>query len=107
MNKGIRLEHLIKDFPRTVVQEIMLHLNRSMIKMVPMFVDAEDAFITKLACVLVIQVFIAQDYIVRSGDIGNGMYFLRRGVCTVLINMPNGFEKVCHHITHNNRVLFF
>ena len=43
--------------------------------------------------------FVEDEFVVRIGDTGNGMYFLRRGSCAVIIVTPEGEEKVSWNST--------
>lgn len=65
--------------------EVHLFLNRDMILRVPMFANSSPSVIISLVKALVHHVYVPGDYIVRQGEIGDRMFFVRTGVCEVLV----------------------
>ena len=59
-----------------------------MIKIVPFFEDAEEAFINSVITRLSFEVFLPGDYIVRQGSFGSKMYFIQQGMVDIIA--PNG-----------------
>jgi hypothetical protein len=99
LNAGVNLRDLISPFPQTVQEEIMMHINRNLVLKVPMFADCDESFISRLVCILEVQVFLPNEYIVRHGQVSNGMYFIRRGQCTVKIPTIEGKDRAVSMLT--------
>ncbi len=93
INRGYNMKEIMKHFPETILEDIMMHLHKSLVLKVPMFSECHESFIRRLVCILEIQIFLENEYICRHGQMGTGMYFLRRGRCTVLIPTVTGEEK--------------
>jgi voltage-gated potassium channel len=79
---------LLSGLPPSLRTEVALFLNRDLIKRVPMFRRASDAFIREVALELTPVVLMPGDYVVRAGDKGRSMYFVSRGVLEVV--SPDG-----------------
>jgi voltage-gated potassium channel len=79
---------LLSGLPPSLRTEVAMFLNRDLIKRVPMFRRASDAFIREVALELTPVVLMPGDYVVRAGDKGRSMYFVSRGVLEVV--SPDG-----------------
>jgi voltage-gated potassium channel len=75
---------LLNGLPDSLRTEVAMFLNRDLIKRVPMFRRASDAFIREVALELAPVVLMPGDYVVRAGDRGRSMYFVSRGVVEVV-----------------------
>ena len=69
-------------------QRIVSHNCQDLIKIVPFFEDASEAFINCMTTRLKFEVFLPGDYIIRQGTFGSKMYFIQQGTVDVLL--PNG-----------------
>ncbi len=64
-----------------------MHNCQNLVKIVPFFQDASEAFINCVVTRLKFEVFLPGDYIIRQGTFGSKMYFIQQG--TVNILLPN------------------
>jgi hypothetical protein len=64
--------------------EVAAHLNRDLIRHVPMFRDASDAFLQDVTLELKLEVLMPGDVAVRAGDRARAMYFVSRGALEVV-----------------------
>jgi voltage-gated potassium channel len=71
---------VLSRLPPSLRTEVAMFLNRDLIKSVPMFREAPDAFIREVALELRPLVLMPGDYAVRAGDKGRSMFFVSRGV---------------------------
>ena len=65
-------------------KEVSLYCNRDAIKRVPFFSACEGALLEALLLKLKSRHFVAGDYIIRKGDVGNEMYILNKGEVSVV-----------------------
>ncbi len=75
---------LFHDLPESLQVDIALHLNRHILRKVPMLEKASEIFLRALALHLEPAVFTPGDTILRRGEIGRRMYFIHRGKVEVL-----------------------
>ena len=67
-----------------VSQDIITFNCQGLVRVVPFFANANQAFITSVVTRLTFDVFLPCDYIVRCGAIGQQMYFIQHGVVDVI-----------------------
>ena len=79
---------VLSELPPSLRLEISLYLNQDIIQKVPLFKGAPDEFVREIVNALKPVVFTPGDYIVRSGEVGEEMYFISRG--TVEVVSPEG-----------------
>ncbi len=83
-----RLDHdeseVLGRLPPSLRIEVAMFLNRDLIKSVPMFRNASDAFVREVALELRPLVLMPGDYAVHAGDRGRAMFFVTRGELEVL-----------------------
>jgi len=84
--KNISDANPISDLPDSLTLEIMLYLNRGMLKKVDLFKNAEDIFVREAIYLLKPLIYIPDDYIIRQDDYGDCMFFLSSGEVEVLVN---------------------
>jgi voltage-gated potassium channel len=77
---------ILEGLPRSLSQEIMLHLNRDLINKVAIFKGADELFIREAVQLLRPRVFLPDEYIIRQGEFGDCMYFLTSGEVLVLVD---------------------
>ena len=75
---------ILSELPPSLRLELTLHLNRRIIRKVPLFAGANDAFVRELVSGLRPVIFTPGDFIIRSGEIGDDMFFINRGRVVVL-----------------------
>lgn len=84
--KSITDDNPISDLPTSLSLEIMLFLNRDMLKKVDLFKHAEDHFVREAIQLLKPLVYLPNDYIIRQGEYGDSMFFLSSGNVEVVVN---------------------
>jgi voltage-gated potassium channel len=82
--KGYDELAFLKDLPVALKESVALHLNKEIIKRVPLFEKADQSLIRDIILQLEPVVFTPEDYIVRAGEMGTDMYFISRGEVSVL-----------------------
>jgi voltage-gated potassium channel len=75
---------LISNLPDSLKTEISLHIHKQLIERVPFFKDVDKDFIGEIILHLKEKIFLPGDYIIKKGDYGNCMYFIRSGSVNVL-----------------------
>lgn len=83
---------LFHDLPEALQIDIALHLNRHILRKVPVLEKSSESFLRALALHLEPVVFTPGDTILRRGEIGSRMYFIHRGKVEVL--SPDGSHVV-------------
>ena len=78
----------LADLPPALREEVALHLRRDLVRNVPLFRDADDAFVRDVALQMHSFVCLPGDDVVRAGDRGHEMYFIARGVLEAIA--PDG-----------------
>ncbi|KAJ8949053.1 hypothetical protein NQ318_016955 [Aromia moschata] len=92
--KGFINEDLITGyFSNDIIKDIKIHTCRSLIQMVSLFSTLTTAEVSKVIQYLQPEIFMPNDIIIRSGDLGNSMYFLFSG--TVAVYTASG-KEICH-----------
>jgi hypothetical protein len=74
--------------------------NRFLVERVPLFKDCELSIIMQVLQHLTSTMYMPGDYVVRAGDVGDSMYFIRSGLCKILMPDLNKGES-------NRSVTFF
>ena len=75
---------VMQSLPPSLREEVALFLKRDLIKNVPLFDAASDAFVRDVALNLEPFVALPGDYIVRVGETGREMFFLSRGTVEIV-----------------------
>jgi voltage-gated potassium channel len=70
---------MLDDLPRPLHIEIALHLNRNILRKVPLFEDASESFLRELVLHLDPMVFVPGQAIMRRGEPGHQLYFINKG----------------------------
>jgi hypothetical protein len=71
---------LCRPVPARSQVQITLQLNRRMVELVKIFAGCPRSFIQSLVFKLVPSICVMGDYIVKDGEYGDCMYFIRRGM---------------------------
>lgn len=79
-----RQTELLEDLPTSLRIEIALHLNRKILRRVPLFERADETFLRELVLHLQPRVCLPGETIVRRGEIGHRIYFIHQGRVEVL-----------------------
>ena len=77
--RGYDEDMILEELPAYLKVEVALHLKKEIIEKVPIFKGCGDKFIRALVMVMKPAVFLPNDYIIRTGDVGEEMYFISRG----------------------------
>ncbi|MDX1469585.1 MAG: ion transporter [Acidimicrobiia bacterium] len=75
---------MLDDLPAPLRTEIALHLNRNVLRKVPLFSDASEVFLRELVLHFESVVAIPGEAIVRRGEVGHRIYFINKGTVEVL-----------------------
>lgn len=59
---------------------------RELVRSVPFFTDADADFVSAIITHLKFEVYLVDDEIIREGELGTEMYFLKEGVVEIKIN---------------------
>jgi voltage-gated potassium channel len=70
---------MLEDLPKPLHVEIALHLNRNILRKVPLFEDASETFLRELVLHLDPMVFVPGQAIMRRGEPGHQLYFINKG----------------------------
>lgn len=84
--KSIADVNPLSDLPTSLSLEIMLYLNRDMLKKVDLFKNSQDLFVREAIQMLKPLIYLPEDFIIRQGEYGDCMYFLSTGEIEVLVN---------------------
>ncbi len=79
-----RQTEMLADLPLPLRTEIALHLNRSIVRSVPLFEEADEPFVRELVLHFEPTVAIPGENIVTRGGIGRRIYFINKGRVEVL-----------------------
>lgn len=98
----VNFEELYKYIPVHMVEKMMCHCNKDLIKNVPLFTSIKsESFMTLLVTKLRPQTYLPHDYLIYQDDIGEEMYFIIEGIVIVLD--PDG-KKIRTKLTKGNYV---
>ncbi len=75
---------LMQSLPPSLREDVALFLKRDLIKNVPLFNAASDAFVRDVALNLEAFVALPGDVIVRAGESGRKLFFLSRGSVEII-----------------------
>jgi len=83
--------YFLEGLPDNLQTEVALHLKKEVLTKIPLFKNATSQFIREIALHLKPIVLTPGDYVFRSGDVGDAMYFIVKGELYVL---PSDEKKV-------------
>jgi voltage-gated potassium channel len=72
-------EESFAELPESLRTEIALHLNRRILKKVPLFQDASEEFLQEIVLLLEPRLYMPGDLVFREGDLGDAMFFVSSG----------------------------
>jgi voltage-gated potassium channel len=77
--RGYSEGHVLADLPDSLKLKVSIFINKAMLEKVPLFEGAGDALVEELLMHLKPIIFTPGDYVFRTGDIGDSMYFINNG----------------------------
>jgi voltage-gated potassium channel len=77
--RGYHESHVLADLPDSLRLKVSIFINKSMLEKVPIFEGAGDALVEELLLHLKPSIFTPGDYVFRTGDVGDCMYFVNNG----------------------------
>lgn len=77
--RGYSEGHVLADLPDSLRLKVSIFTNKSMLEKVPIFEGAGDALVEELLMHLKPAIFTPGDYVFRTGDVGDSMYFISSG----------------------------
>ena len=87
--RGYNEAHVFADLPDSLKLKVSIFVNKAMIEKVPIFEGAGDALVEELLMHLKPAIFTPGDYVFRSGDVGDCMYFVNSGRVEVVSSDGN------------------
>lgn len=84
--KNISDQNPLADLPSSLNLEVMLYLNRDMLRKVDLFKNAQELFVREAIQMLTPLIYMPEDYIIRQGEYGDCMYFLSSGEVEVIVD---------------------
>lgn len=82
--RGTNEQSLLSDLPAPMRLDVLFHLTKDLIDRVPLFQHSTPAMRNVLLLALRPEIFAPGDYIVREGEVADGIHFISRGVVDIL-----------------------
>lgn len=79
-NRDIRDYHILEELPYPLRTKVALQLHKEVIEKVPIFQGATAHFVEEIVMALKPEILPPNEYIIREGNMGHEMYFIKRGV---------------------------
>ncbi|MDJ0556361.1 MAG: ion transporter [Microcoleaceae cyanobacterium MO_207.B10] len=79
-NRDIRDYHILEELPYPLKMKLALQLHKEVIETVPIFQGATAHFVEEIVMALKPEILPPNEYIIREGNWGHEMYFIKRGV---------------------------
>jgi len=79
-NRDIRDYHILEELPHPLKMKLALQLHKEVIEKVPIFQGANLQFVEEIVMALKPEILPPNEYIIREGNWGNEMYFIKRGL---------------------------
>ncbi|ORZ40800.1 hypothetical protein BCR44DRAFT_64382 [Catenaria anguillulae PL171] len=98
---GIDPYTLLQDLPSTLRGELAFTAYGNLLKNVPLFAKADDAFIRAVCMALQPVLFLEGDYIINKDDLGAEMYLVHRGHVQIIAVDKQGKESVISVLREN------
>lgn len=77
--RGYEEKHVINDLPHSLKSAVSIQINKEMIEKVPIFKGASNSMLEEIILNLEPAIYTPQDFIVKAGDIGYDMFFIKKG----------------------------
>ncbi|XP_031571692.1 potassium/sodium hyperpolarization-activated cyclic nucleotide-gated channel 2-like [Actinia tenebrosa] len=78
-------EKILHEISRPLRQKVINYNCRNLVRSVPFFVDADADFVSAIITNLKFEVYLEGDEIIREGELGTEMYFLKEGIVDVFV----------------------
>ena len=75
---------MLEDLQKPLRVDVAMHLNRNILRKVPLFEDASEGFVRELVLNLEPMVFVPGQALMRRGEVGRQLFFINRGSVEVL-----------------------
>ncbi|EDO34316.1 predicted protein, partial [Nematostella vectensis] len=85
-------EKILHEISKPLREQIINYNCRDLVQSVPFFTEAEPDFVSAIITRLSFEVYLEGDIIVREGELGTEMYFLREGVVSVTVGGKHANE---------------
>lgn len=82
-NRDIRDYYILEELPYPLKTKLALQLHKEVIEKVPIFQGSTPQFVEEIVMALKPEILPPNEYIIREGNWGNEMYFLKRGLVQV------------------------
>ena len=82
--RGYEELDVINDLPISLKTSVSIQINRDMIEKVPIFKGAKGAMLEEIILNLEPTIYTPKDHVVRAGDIGYDMFFIKKGSVDVI-----------------------
>ena len=82
-NRDLRDYYILEELPYPLKTKLALQLHKEVIEKVPIFQGSTPQFIEEIVMALKPEILPPNEYIIREGNWGNEMYFLKRGLVQV------------------------
>ncbi|WP_293058571.1 ion transporter [Okeania sp. SIO2B3] len=79
-NRDIRDYHILEELPYSLKMKLALQLHKEVIEKVPIFQGATRHFFEEIVMALKPEILPPNEYIIREGNWGHEMYFIKRGL---------------------------
>jgi len=86
LNRGFDDFDMLKDLPSTLRTDVCLQLTQSTVLANPLFKDLDPNFMHALVKTLMKRTLVPNEFLVREGEPGDEMYFIRSGVIVILVS---------------------
>ena len=94
---------ITEELPVSLRTDIALFEHRDALQKIPLFKHTSSTFLSVLVRMLRPSLCAPGEYIVKCGDVGREMYFLQKGVCTVM----NASEDTIYAVSKSHIAYFF
>lgn len=81
--RGQQYEHILDQLPDNLQVELALHLNRDVLRKVPLLRGASEGLLRDVARAMRTCIFLPGDTVVRIGEAGTRMFFVSKGTLSV------------------------
>ena len=82
--EGYSTSELLRELPDNIRDEVILNELGGILQNVPFFEGTDTAFLKKLTKIVTSNLQCPGDYVYHAGDLGEEMYFVRRGFVEIL-----------------------
>jgi CRP-like cAMP-binding protein len=83
-HRGLSHLNMFDDLSEPLISEICLHLHADHVQRVVMFQGCQPGFLVAIVNKMLPRIFLPSDFIIVKGESGREMYFIRKGICSVI-----------------------